>query len=112
MRKGVLFFLAGIDILIDFVVLEKMKTERCRGHSYRSSILKKDQRNNPKSLIVPFIKLKGAKKDKVLSDCVASTFTANNTLKYVLGTTRKLKPDLNTKSDLIREEKYVHFYQI
>ena len=112
LEKRCSFFLAGIDTLIDFVVLEKMKTERCRGHSYRSSILKKDQRSNPKNLIVPFIKLKGAEKDKILSDCVVSTFAANSTLKYVLGTTRKLKPDLNTKWDLIREEKYVHFYQI
>ena len=69
LEKRCSFFLAGIDTLIDFVVLEKMKTERCRGHSYRSSILKKDQRSNPKNLIVPFIKLKGAEKEDSFGLC-------------------------------------------
>ena len=69
--------------------------------------LKKMKRNNSKNLIVPFIKLKSAKKDKILLECVVSTSTAKHILKGVLVTKGKLKSDVNTISDLIRVEKYV-----
>ena len=65
------------------------------------------KRSNPKNLIVPFIKLKSAKKDKTLLECVVSTSTAKHILKGVLVTKGKLKSDVNTISDLIRVEKYV-----
>ena len=68
---------------------------------------KKMKRNNPKNLIVPFIKFKSAKKDKILLQCVVSTSTAKHILKGVLVTKGKLKSDVNTISDLIRVEKYV-----
>ena len=68
---------------------------------------KKIKRNYHKNLIVPFIKLKGAKKDKILLECVVSTSTAKHILKGVLVTKGKLKSDVNTISDLIRVEKYV-----
>ena len=55
-------------------------------------------------MIVPFIKLKSAEKDKILLECAVSTSTANNTLKGVLVTKEKLKSDLNTISGLIRDE--------
>ena len=65
---------------------------------------KKIKRNNPKNLIVPFIKLKSPKKDKILLECVVSTSSTKNTLKGVLVTKGKLKSDLSTISDLIRDE--------
>ena len=68
---------------------------------------KKMKRNNPKNLIVPFIKLKSAKKDKILLECVVSTSMAKHILKGVLVTKGKSKSDVNTISDLIRVEKYV-----
>ena len=68
---------------------------------------KKMKRNNPKNLIVPFIKLKSAKKDKILLECVVSTSMAKHILKGVLVTKGKLKSDVGTISDLIRDEKYV-----
>ena len=68
---------------------------------------KKLKRNNPKKLIVPFIKFKSARKDKILLQCVVSTSTAKHILKSVLVTKRKLKSDVNIISDLIRVEKYV-----
>ena len=58
-------------------------------------------------MIVPFIKFKSAKKDKILLECVGSTSTAKQILKGVLVTKGKLKFDVNTTSDLIRAEKYV-----
>ena len=56
------FLLADIGIFIHFLVSEKKKTKMCRADSCRSSIFKKDKRNNPKNLIVPFIKFQSAKK--------------------------------------------------
>ena len=68
---------------------------------------KKIKRNSLKNLIVRFIKLKSAKKDKILLECVVSTSMAKQILKGVLVTKGKLKFDVNTISDLIRVEKYV-----
>ena len=73
---------------------------------------KKTKRNNSKNMVVPFIKLKSAEKDKTLLECVFSASTANNALKGVLVTKEKLKSDLNTISDLIRDEKYVELHRI
>ena len=67
---------------------------------------KKIKRNNLQNLIVLFIKLKSAKKDKILLKCAVSTFTAKH-LKGVQVRKRKLKSDVNTIPDLIRDEKYV-----
>ena len=64
-------------------------------------------RNNPQNLIVAFIKLKAAKKEKILLECAVSTSTAKHILKRVLVTKGKLKSDVNTIPDLIRHEKYV-----
>ena len=47
---------------------------------------KNTNRSNPKNMIVPFIKLKCAEKEKILLECVVSTPTANNALKGVLVT--------------------------
>ena len=68
---------------------------------------KKIKRSNLKSLIVPFIKLKSAKKDKILLEFVVSTSTAKHILIGVLVAKAKLKSDVNNISDLIRDEKYV-----
>ena len=68
---------------------------------------KKIKRNNPQNLIAPFIKLKIAKKDKILLKCAVSTSTAKHILKGVLLTKGKLKSDVNTIPDLIRDEKFV-----
>ena len=68
---------------------------------------KKIKRNSLKNLIVRFIKLKSAKKDKILLECVVSTSMAKHILKVVLVTRGKLKSDVNIISDLIRDEKYV-----
>ena len=46
-------------------------------------------------------------KDKILLECVVSTSTGRHVLKRVLVTKEKLKSDVNTISDLIRDEKYV-----
>ena len=46
-------------------------------------------------------------KDKILLECVVSTSTGRHILKCVLVTKEKLKSDVNTISDLIRDEKYV-----
>ena len=70
---------------------------------------KKIKRNNTKKMIVPFIKLKSAEKGKILLACVVSTSTAKNALKGVLVTKEDLKSDLNTISNLIRDEKFVDF---
>ena len=63
-------------------------------------------------MIVPFINLEIAEKDKILLGCVVSTSTAKNALKDVLVTKENLKSDFNTISDLISDEKFVDFYQI
>ena len=68
---------------------------------------KKMKRNNPKNLIVPFIKFKSLKKDKILLECVVSTSKAKHILEGALVTKRKFKSDVNAISDLIRAEKYV-----
>ena len=68
---------------------------------------KKIKRNIPKNFIVPFIKSKSAKKKKILLECVVSTSRAKHILKGVLVTKGKSKSDVNTISDLIRDEKYV-----
>ena len=107
LEKRCSFLLADFGIFIDFLVSEKKKTKMCRVDSCRSSIFKKDKRNNPKNLIVPFIKFQSAKKDKILLECVVSTSTAKHILKCVLVTKGKLKSDDNIISDLIRVEKYV-----
>ena len=65
------------------------------------------KRNNLKNFIVPFIKFKSAKKDKILLEWVVSTSTAKHILKCILVTKGKLKSDVNIISDLIRVEKYV-----
>ena len=63
-------------------------------------------------MIVPFINLKSAEKDKILLDCVVSTSTVKNALKGVLVTKENLRSNFSTISDLIRDEKFVDFYQI
>ena len=68
---------------------------------------KKIERKNPQNLIVLFIKLKSAKKDKILLECAVSTSTAKYILKGVLVTKGNLKPDVNAIPDLIRDKKYV-----
>ena len=73
---------------------------------------KKVKRNNPQNLIVSFIKLRSAKQDKILLECAVSTSTAKHILKGVLLTKRKLKSDVNTIPDLIRDEKYVDIIYI
>ena len=68
---------------------------------------KEIKRNKPKNLIVPFIKLKSIKKDKILLERVVSTSRVKHILKGVLLTKGKLKSDVNAITDLIRDEKYV-----
>ena len=104
LEKKCSFLLADIGIFIDFLVLEKKKTKMCSADSCRSSIFKKDEEKN---LIVPFIKFKSGKKDKILLECVVSTSTEKHILKGVLVTKGKLTSDVNTISDLIRVKKYV-----
>ena len=99
--------LADIGIFGDFLILEKVKTKMCSIGSCRASIFKKIKKNNPKNVIVPFIKLKSAKNHKILLECVVSTSLAKRILKGVLVTKGKLKSDINTKSAFIRDEKYV-----
>ena len=48
------------------------------------------------------------KKDKIHLEYVVSTSTAKHILKGVLATKGKLKFDVNTISDLIKDEKYVN----
>ena len=67
---------------------------------------KKIKRNNPKNIMVRFIKLKSAKRQDPL-ECVGSTSTAKHILKGVLVTKGKLKSDVNIMSNLIRDQKYV-----
>ena len=98
------FLLVDIGIFIDFFVLEKEKTKMCSVDRCRSS--KKIKKNNPQNLIVPFIKLKSPKNDKILLECAVSTSTAKRILKGVLVTKGKLKSDVNTIPDLISDEKY------
>ena len=61
---------------------------------------------NPKNLIVPFIKSKSAKKDKILSECVVSTATAKHILKVVLVTKGKFK-SMSILYQISWDEKYV-----
>ena len=68
---------------------------------------KKIKRNSAQNLIVPFIKLKSTQKDKILLQCAVSTSAAKHILKGMLVTKGKLKSDVNTIPDLIREEKHV-----
>ena len=70
---------------------------------------KEIKRNNPQNYIVPFTKLKSAKKDKILLGCTVSTTTPKHILKGALVTKGKLKSDVNTIPDLIRDEKYVDY---
>ena len=68
---------------------------------------KKIKRNSAQNLIVPFIKLKSTQKDKILLQCAVSTSAAKHILKGMLVTKGKLKSDVNTIPDLIRDEKHV-----
>ena len=107
-RKKVDFLLAAIDIFMDFLILEKKKTEMYSADSCRSSILKKEQEKESKKLDCPVHQIKKMqKKDKILLECVASTSTAKHMLKGVLITNGKLKPDVNSMSNLLRDEQYV-----
>ena len=107
-RKKVDFLLADIGIFMDFLVLVKKQTEMCSADSCRSSILKKEQEKESKKLDCPVHQIKKMqKKDKILLECVASTSTAKHMLKGVLITNGKLKPDVNSMSDLLRDEQYV-----
>ena len=77
----------------------KIRRPKCAAltvSSFPSS--KKMKRNNPKNLIVPFIKFKSAKKDKIFLEYVVCTYTAKHILKGVLVTKGKLKSDVNTIS--------------
>ena len=105
LEKRCSFLLADFGIFIDFLVLEKEKTKMCSVDSCRPSIFKKDSKN----LIAPFIQLKSAKKDNILLECVCSFYIHGKAhiLNGVLATKGKLKSDVNTISDLIRNEKYV-----
>ena len=92
---------------MDFLVLEKKKTKCVALTVVGLPSSKKIKRNNLKNLMVPFIQLKSAKKDKMLLECVVYKCMAKHMLKGVLGTKGKLKSDANTISNLIRDEKYV-----
>ena len=61
-RKKVDFLLAAIDIFMDFLILEKKKTEMCSADSCRSSILKKEQEKQSKKLDCPVHQIKKSKK--------------------------------------------------
>ena len=107
LEKWWVFLVVDNGIFIDFF-LRKEEDKKCAawtGVGLPSS--KKIKRNNPQNLIVPFIKLKSAKKDKIRLECAVSTSTARHILKGVLVTKGKLKSDVNTIPDLIRHEKYV-----
>ena len=69
LEKRCSFLLADIDIFIDFLVLEKKKTKTCSGDSCTFWSSKKMERNNPKNLIVPFIKFKSAEKEDSFRVC-------------------------------------------
>ena len=99
--------LADIGIFIDFLVLEKKKTKMCSVNSCRSSIFKKDQEKQSEKFDCPVHQIQKCKKDKILLECAVCTSTAKHILKGVLVAKRKLKSDVNTISDLIRDEKYV-----
>ena len=45
-------------------------------------------------------------------ECIVSPSTAKNAIKSIPVTKKKLKSDLNTISDLIRDEKYVDLHRI
>ena len=101
------FLLGDIGIFIDFLVLEKKKTKMCSVDSCRSSIFKKDQEKQSEKFDCPVHQIQKCKKDKILLECAVCTSTAKHILKGVLVAKRKLKSDVNTISDLIRDEKYV-----
>ena len=61
-RKKVNFLLADIGIFIDFLVLEKKRPKCAALAVVGLPSWKKNKRNNPKNLIVSFMKLKSAKK--------------------------------------------------
>ena len=102
--KKVFFFASWYWHVHRFFCFRKEEDQNVQHDSCRSSMFKEDEE---KKLIVPFIKFKSTKKDKILLECVVSTSTAKHILKGVLVTKGKLKSDVNTISDLIRVEKYV-----
>ena len=99
--------LADIDIFTEFFILKKKKTKMCSVDSCRSSIFKKDQEKQSEKFDCPVHQIQKCKKDKILLECAVCTSTAKHILKGVLVAKRKLKSDVNTISDLIRDEKYV-----
>ena len=72
-----------------------------------SSIFKKDEEKQSEKFDCPAHQIQKCKKDKILLECVVSTFTVKHILKGELVTRGKWKYDVNTISDLIRVEKYV-----
>ena len=103
-EKSCSFFLADIGILIDFLVVEKKKTKTCSADSCRSTIFKKEREKQSEKFDYPAHQIKKCKKRQ---ECLASTSTTKHILKGVLVTKGKLKSDVGTISDLIRNEKYV-----
>ena len=104
LEKRCSFLLPDIEIFIDFLFKKRRRPNGAEVTVASFPSSKKIKRNSPKNLIVSFIKLKSAKKDKILLECVVSTPTTENTMKGVLVTKGKLKSDLSTISDLIRDE--------
>ena len=100
------FLLVDIGIFIDFFVLEKKKTKMCSVDRCRSSIFKKGQEKQSAKFDCPVHQIKMSKKDKILLECAVSTSAAKRILKGVLVTKGKMKSDVNTIPDLIRDEKY------
>ena len=103
-EKRCSFLLADIGILIDSLAVEKKKTKTCSADSCRSTIFKKEQEKQFEKFDYPAHQIKECKKRQ---ECLASTSTTKHILKGVLVTKRKLKSDVGTISDLIRNEKYV-----
>ena len=111
-EKRCSFWLADIDIFVDLLFLEKRKTKGCRTDSCRSSIFKKDQGKQYEKNNCPVHQIKKYRKRQDSFGLCSFYIHGKEVLKGVLVTKENLKSDLNTISDLIRDEKFVDFYRI
>ena len=105
--KKVFFLVAYIEILIDFLFLEKKKSKTCSVDSYKSSIFKKDEEKQSKKFDCPVHQIQKSKTRQDFFTVYSFYIHGKLHTESCVVTKGKLMSDVNITSDLIRVEKYV-----
>ena len=96
--------LADIGIFTGFLVLEMKKNKMCSFHTFRSYIFKKVQKKQPEKFDCAVYQIKQCKqRQDSLRVCSFYIYGKSHTKRCA---SNKWKVDVNTISDLIRDEKY------